>query len=422
MKRPTAASLKRVTIDNLVGLGPERMARILLSMAEARPELKRRLRMELAAAQGPEHLAPEIDKRLTALETSRAKISWRQRPTFLRELETLRELIAGRMAELDQAAALDRLWRFMTTSRSIERRLKDKEGQLAVVYDQAAADIGGLLTRTDPHSGAEALVQAVILNPTDWVGWLPAVLEQAPKPTIDETLAQLLTRRGSLLRWPNMVRPLADAAKDADAFALTFGEEDLRLPSTAAQVASRYLVAGRSAEAGKILIASSLDKGGARTSAKPRPASLDFDWESAWIDFLEQDGQAHAAQEARWASFERTLSVERAKAFTSRLPDFDDVEAEGRAFSFAAANADFQNGLRFLMDWPALSEASSMIQTRSEEINLPVEQAELWAAKLSLRQPLAANLLLRRAAAAAFRRRDYGACDRLTAEADALAL
>jgi hypothetical protein len=31
-------------------------------------------------------------------------------------------------------------------------------------------------------------------------------------------------------------------------------------------------------------------------------------------------------------SFERTLAVERVKDFTSRLADFADVEAEGRAF------------------------------------------------------------------------------------------
>src|SRR3977135_2363585 len=93
MKRPTPASLKKVTPENLAALGVERLAEILVAAAEARPELKRRLRMELAAEQGAEHLAPEIDKRLASLETSRGKISWRQRPAFVRDLDGLRMLI-----------------------------------------------------------------------------------------------------------------------------------------------------------------------------------------------------------------------------------------------------------------------------------------------------------------------------------------
>jgi hypothetical protein len=50
--------------------------------------------MELAAEQGADHLLTEIDKRLGSLETSRSKVSWRQRPTFLRDLDGLRILIA----------------------------------------------------------------------------------------------------------------------------------------------------------------------------------------------------------------------------------------------------------------------------------------------------------------------------------------
>ena len=121
MKRPTTASLKRVNAENLEGLGVRRLAELLLTVANTRPELKRQLRMELAASQGADHLAPEIDKRLTSLETLTSKVSWRQRPTFLRDLDALRRLIAERMASLDQAAALDRMWRFMNVARPSPR-------------------------------------------------------------------------------------------------------------------------------------------------------------------------------------------------------------------------------------------------------------------------------------------------------------
>jgi hypothetical protein len=153
---------------------------------------------------------------------------------------------------------------------------------------------------------------------------------------------------------------------------------------------------------------------------KGRDAEPDFDWESVWIDYLDRSGQADAAQAARWASFERTLSADRARDFTSRLTDFQDVEAEARAFAYAASHPDFQRALAFLIAWPALAEAGRLIIARPDDIEVPDDQAELWAAMLRRRQPAAAHLLLRKAAAAAFRRRDFAICDRLTQEADAI--
>ena len=123
----------------------------------------------------------------------------------------------------------------------------------------------------------------------------------------------------------------------------------------------------------------------------------------------------------RWASFERTLSAERARDFIRRLADFDDVEAESRAFEQATNFPDFEKGLGFLMAWPALADAARMIEQSHRRCRCRTpEQAELWAAKLRRRFPKAAHALLRRAAAAAFRRRDFKTCDRLSAEAETI--
>jgi hypothetical protein len=137
---------------------------------------------------------------------------------------------------------------------------------------------------------------------------------------------------------------------------------------------------------------------------------------------LERTGRGDEAQAARWGSFERTLSTTRLRAFTRLLADFEDVEAEGRAFAQAADHPDVQRALQFLMDWPALGEAARLIEARAAELAVSDEDAELWAMKLQGRYPAAAHTLLRRTAAAAFRRRDFAACDRLTAEADAIDL
>jgi hypothetical protein len=72
------------------------------------------------------------------------------------------------------------------------------------------------------------------------------------------------------------------------------------------------------------------------------------------------------------------------------------------------------------MAWPALPEASAMILDRPDDVKLEPERAEAWAGKLRRRFPRAAHFLLRRAAAAAFKRREFKLCDRLTEEADAI--
>lgn len=422
MKRPTVASLKKVTAENLAALGAERLAEILVSLADNRPELKRRLRMELAAEQGAEHLSTEIDKRLASLETSRGKVSWRQRPAFIRDVDTLRSLISDRLAELDRRSALDRLWSFLGAWRRVNGRLRDRDGELNRVFARAAADVGRLIGDEQAEDVAPALVDALVQNPSAWGAWLPYLLASAPDRLAKRALEEISRRPSAALTWMPLIRHLADAAGDIDAFRASFTRDALTTPQVAAEVAQRLLAADRLAEAGEVLEGAAGNRQKRRLWVGVHTEAMDPDyaWETAWIEHLDRSGQAQAAQAARWASFERTLTVERARAFTSRLADFDDVEAEHRAFAYAANHPDFEAGLGFLMQWPALVEAAQMIQQRSADIELDDEAAELWAAKLRNRHPVAAHQLLRKAAEAAFRRRDFKTCQRLTDEADAI--
>ena len=424
MKSPTVASLKKVTPENLAGLGAERLAAILVAVANTRPELKRRLRMELAAEQGADHLAVEIDRRLATLESSRSRVSWRHRPTFVRDLEGLRVLIAVRLAGLDQTGALDRLWPFMGLARRLGARVRDKDGELGAVFVRAAADIGRLAAGAGDARHAEALVEAMIDNPPAWAEWLPVVLGGGPLAFAEAALRLMSQRAGASPGLVPLIRQLADAAVDVDAFQSTYPPGALLTPTVAAEVAKRLLAVGRLNEAGQVLEAAGPAQAqtkGAKAN-RARGAEPDYDWETVWIDYLDQSGQSKTAQATRWASFERTLSADRARDFTRRLADFDDVEAEGRAFAYAAGHADFERGLRFLMEWPALPEAARTIEARAEEVRIADEQAELWARQLRTRQPEAAHTLLRKAAAGAFRRGELATCNRLTVEADAIEL
>lgn len=78
------ASKKTVAAENLVRLGAERLAGILLELAGEQPAIKRRLRLELAGEAGGEIIAAEISKRITALRSAQSFIDWQRRPDFVR--------------------------------------------------------------------------------------------------------------------------------------------------------------------------------------------------------------------------------------------------------------------------------------------------------------------------------------------------
>jgi hypothetical protein len=416
MKRPTPARLKQVTPENLERLGVERLAAILADVAETRVELKRRLRMELAAEQGPAHLLPEIDRRLRAHAASRSNASWRQRPAFVRDLDGLRDLIVGRLADLDRAAAEDRIFEFLALHRRAVQRVRNHEAAVAPVFARAAAEAVGLLDDAEPHVAGARLAVAIADAPSAWGAWAADAFGAERRDVAGAALAHLAGRSGP--GWASVLRRLADAAGDPDAFAATFTADALRTPAIAADVAARFMGADRLEDARRALEAAIQPRLLRRNAAGE--IGPDFDWETVWIDYLERVGRRDEAQEARWTSFERTLSAERARAFTKRLPDFEDVEAEHRIFEMAARQADAARGLELLMGWPAFPEAARMIAERGADLRVGAEQAERWAVKLRRRFPQAAAILLRRAAADAFRRREYANSTRLTEEADAI--
>ncbi len=365
MAKRSVGSRKKVTAETLAGLGAERLAEILADVAETRVDLKRRLRMELAAQEGPGRLTVEIDKRLAAFETSRGQVTWRQRPAFIRDLDALRDLIVARLAPLDASAATERLWRFMATAPQSYRRYRERNGELEAVFDRTAGDLGDLLDQASVGPASAALVEAVTANPLGWRAWLPALLQHTSQALAEDALRSISERRGATPGWITLVRQLADAAGNVDAYAATYEQGAAEAPHVAVALARRFLAAGRIPEAGEVL-----GRAAPKPDRKRGVAEPDADWESLWIDFLDAAGRAEEAQAVRWASFERTLSAERARAYITRLADFDDVEAEARAFAIAADHADVGAGLRFLMEWPSLVEAARMLEERSEEIQV----------------------------------------------------
>jgi hypothetical protein len=276
MKKPSSASLKKVTAENLTGLGVERLAEILVEVAETRTDLKRRLRMELAAGLGAEHLVPEIDKRLNAIETSRGEVTWRQKPAFLRDLDAVRGLIANRLGREEPPAALERLWRFLATRPQTARRVRERDEAFDAIYLRAADDLGRLLAHQDARLSAEALVEAVVAEPSVWVNWLPTVLASTTTSMAMIALHLALARNIAAPGWLAAIRHFADAAGDVEAYTATYGPAALATPATAVAIAKRLTEASRIEDAGQALRLAAPKPAG----RQGRLAAPDFEWES----------------------------------------------------------------------------------------------------------------------------------------------
>jgi hypothetical protein len=394
-----AASAKRLTPANLEALGAESLSALLLELSDSQPALKRRLRMELSARIGAEALAEEIDKRLTMIAGSRAKISWRKRPEFILDLNVLRRMIAGTLADLDAAIAVRRLWTFLSLADGLSLRVKDPKGEVDEVFVAAAQDMAALAPRAPADIAlAGEIADMLFMGSSAWgdrIGPALAGFGQAFGAAVLAELNARIAARPAFKPPARVIRAVADAAGDVDAFLDTVSSTVRHDPGTAAAVGRRLLAAGRMDEALATLQAADPRDRARGLDGRTDPAAEP--WFEVWIEALEQAGETRAAHEERWAAFERTLSPEPLRRFLKALPDFDDVEATDRAFETAARHSDFRSGLAFLMDWPALPEAAAMIIARRDEPGGdPGELAE-WAARLDSRYPRAALILLRAA-------------------------
>jgi hypothetical protein len=101
-------------------------------------------------------------------------------------------------------------------------------------------------------------------------------------------------------------------------------------------------------------------------------------------------------QRLRWAAFEERLSSIRLRAYLKKLPDFEDVEAEGRAMRHALGFRSFPAALDFLRGWPDQARAAQLMLTRAAEIDGNLYYLLDPAAQLiEGKHPLAATLLRR---------------------------
>lgn len=414
------ASAKTLNAKNLTALGAERLAELIMELSQGDAAMKRRLRLELAGQSGGGDAAAEIRKRLATIAKSKSFVDWHKVKALAKDFDAQRCAILKHVAATQPTEAYDLLWRLLELAPSVYERCDDSNGTIGNVFALALENLGEIApqARVDKARLADRVFDAIDDNgygqfdnlipvmatalEADGLRLLKSKLERLLKAEStatgqgDRKVIAISTRgpihedytakyRGR--RVQSALAEIADALDDADGFAAVYSEEERSNPAIAAKIAERLLEAGRSAEALEALV---------RANAVLNDGGYWPDWERVWIDALEAAGRPDEAQQERWQAFERSLTPEYLKAYIKRLPDFDDMEAEDKALTYAARYPEFYQGLSFLIQWGALDQASEMILTRHREL----KEDHYWflnqaADALEQRHPLAATLVLR---------------------------
>jgi len=408
------ASKKTVTLHNLAVLGAERLAAILVDLAEADAKVKRRLRLELAAQVGGDSIAGEIGKRITALRKARSFVDWQKRRDFVKDLDLQRRMIVDRVAQTRADLALDLMWRFMDLAGPTINRVDDSNGSVGDVFQSACEDLGAIAVKARPDRVglADQVFTALSANDYGVFDGLVAAMVPALGDTGTAHLKSRLARaladrqrkagardlRTSALR--SALQDIADAQADIDAYIALVPLEDRGRPRMGAEIGRRLLAAGRTTEA---LAALENARPKQRTEQAVHHDDLHLAgygdggaWEEVYIEALDATGQEEQAQRLRWAAFEERLSSTRLRAYLKKLPDFEDIEARERAMRHALGFRSFPAALDFLRGWPDHARAARLVLTRATEIDGDLYYLLEPALQLiEGKHPLAATLLRR---------------------------
>lgn len=414
------ASTKSLNVGNLEALGAARLAALLMEISDGNATAKRRLRLELAGADGPAELAKEIRKRLATIARSRSFVEWQDVKPLISDLEAQRRAIVDQVAARMPADGLDLMWRFLDLAGSVFARADDSNGAISGVFHAAVADLGGIARAVgpDPKQLGDQVFSALTHNAYGQFDEMIQALQPALGPTGLEHLKQRMialsaepipkpvakdrkavgwgssgtiyadeiaeSTRVNTVRW--VLREIADALGDVDSFIAQYDEPVRKVPKIAAAIARRLLAAGRADDAWRTIEA----------TEQRRSSWTDFEWDDARIDVLDALGRSDEAQTARWSCFERSLSDRHLRDYLKQLPDFDDFEAEQRALGFAEQYSGLSQAVPFLVSWPSLDRAARAVTHRAKELDGNRYEVLTPAAEaLAGKYPLAAALMLR---------------------------
>ncbi len=441
-----------LSAEALAALGAERLAALLMQLADGDASIRKRLVLAAAEGGGVAALIKALDRRLNALSTSRGFVEWEKSRAYAGEIDGLRRALTDTLAPLDQDAATERLERLVRLAPNVLHRAMDSGDHLSAVFVAAAGDLAAAWARgdgRDPQALARRILALLMEDDYDICETLACdaapALGDAGLAALTSLVREALSARtppaAGLVDWGEArlrraLLQVADMQGDVDAFIaaqVEGGGEHVDILG----IVLRLLDKGRAPEALEWLERKSgrLPSGPAHAGlpgapGRPGPdARLDWSREILRIRALDMLARKSEAQDLRWRLFEQTLRPEVLRGYLKGLADFEDDEALERAFALALGHDSALAALDFLISWPNLKLAAALAVRRGAEIDGGYYQVLQPAADaLSDKHPQAAVTLYRRmidstlegGASAAYRHavKNLKACADLAARTD----
>ncbi len=387
------ASSKTLNTKNLEALGAARLAELLIEISTGDAAAKRRLRLDLAGASGGRDVAHEVRKRLTTIARARSFVEWHQLRKLAKDLQDQHRAIVDLVAKADAIEALDILWRFMGLAEPVLNRVDDSNGVIGSIFRSAVSDFAPLVAAA--KTPADILAQQIFeARSTNAYGQfdelIPALAHQLGADGLQqlkalfiawgaEPVAKLPEAERKVIGWSTSgkiykdeieeshrkstvkyaLQEIADALGDVDAYIAQYDAKARTAPGIASDIAQRLLKAGRTDDAW-VAINTVRDSGA---------HWLAHDWAYTRVAVMDALGMTEEVQAFRWHCFAATLDITHLRAYLKQLPDFDDIEAEGKAMTLAQDTENVYTALHFFMLWPALAEADKLVRARASEID-----------------------------------------------------
>lgn len=407
---------KALNKANLLTLGADVLADLLLETVKGDAARQRRVRMALAAEQGPETIAADVRKRFAQVRRGRSFISRKAQKTLAKELSDLTQLIETGIAPDAPDLAFDLLWAQLHLAAVIHERTDDSWGTIGDVMRDAMDAISRVapsLTK-DPKALAEDVFEAVsvdgygafdravhaLAEALGDVGLahlkvLSETARSAPLTEAELNLYEFITdlaqrevrARVARDRTVEMIlQDVADVQGDVDAWLARYTPEQLTFHTIAPEAAMRLLAAGRAEEALGLV-----------EGALPNDHWFDTrDLDEAYFACLEALGRKDDLRNALWARFEKRLCPDALRRHLKLLTDFEDIEAEDAARQHVLTFPVIDAALAYCLQIQDMSLASQLILSRHTEIDGEAyDILTPLADALMATHPLAAVLLWR---------------------------
>jgi CBS domain-containing protein len=409
---------KALNKANLMALSPDTLAELLLEAVKGDAARQRRVRMVLAATQGPETVAVDVRKRFASIRRGRSFISRKSQKKLAVELSDLIRLIETRIAPDAPDKAFDLLWAQLHLAAGIHERTDDSWGAIGDTMRDAMEAIGRIapLFTTDPDVLADEIFETMTedgygafdhaihaLAPVLGDGGLEVlkaraeITREAPLTAADfanydyisdpsEREARARQARNRSLEI--ILQDVADLQGDVDTWLAQYTPEQLTFHSIAPAAAARLLEAGRAKEA-LMLIRTAME---ASTTDWIDPRDMD-DMHFACLEAL---GRTEDLLAALWQRFETRLCPDALRHHLKMLPDFDDIEAEDAARQVVLGFDPVGAALGYCLAVGDMSLAAQVIDRRHGEIDGDAyEILTPMAEALAPERPLSAVLLWR---------------------------